>query len=106
MPHLRTASTRNPNVDNSAELGPWVEQWYPTAHTAFLRGDRTTAGQAACSSRSQEEFSPLLDVHMLDKAVYELSYELNNRDDSVWFTLTDPLQSVETWCHCMDELTR
>ncbi len=43
---------------------------------------------------------------MLEKAVYELSYQLNNSDDSVGLPLTDPLQSVETWCHCMDELTR
>ncbi len=43
---------------------------------------------------------------MLEKAVYELSYELNNRDDSIGLPLTDPLQSVETWCHYMDELTR
>ncbi len=103
---LRTTSTRNPNVGNSPELGPRVEQWYRTAHTAFLRGDRTTVGQEACSPRSQEEFSPLLNVHMLDKAVCELSCELNSRPDSAGLPLTNPLQSVETWCHCMDEHTR
>lgn len=86
--------------------GPWVEQWSRTTRTAFPRGYETAGRQAACSPRSQEALTLLSDVHMLEKAVYELSYELNNRDDSIGLPLTDPLQSVETWCHYMDELTR
>lgn len=93
---LRIASTGGRNASTSLSLAPWVEQWYQTARTAFLRGYRTTAGQAAFSPRSQEEFTLLLDVHMLDKAVYELTYELNNRPDWVGLPLTGLLQSVET----------
>lgn len=93
---LRTVPAGDPNVSNPPGLGPWVEQWYQTARTAFLRGYRTTAGQAAFSPRSQDEFILLLDVHMLDKAVYELTYELNNRPDWVGLPLTGLLQSADT----------
>jgi maltose alpha-D-glucosyltransferase/alpha-amylase len=102
---LRTVHAQHPGVSNRPDLLPWVEQWYRTARTAFLRGYRTTAGQAAFSPRSQEEFNILLDVHMLDKALYELTYELNNRPDWVGLPLAGLLQSVETSQAIEDEDT-
>jgi maltose alpha-D-glucosyltransferase/alpha-amylase len=39
---------------------------------------------------SQEERQVLLDTYLLEKAVYELSYELNNRPD--WVRI--PLQGI------------
>lgn len=92
---LRTVHSRYPNLPSQPGLLPWVEQWYRTARAAFLRGYRTTAGQAAFSPQSQAEFNLLLDIHMLDKAFYELTYELNNRPDWVWLPLASLLQFVE-----------
>lgn len=93
---LRTVRAQHLNKAAMPDLVPWVEQWYQTARTAFLRGYRTTAGQAAFSPRSQEEFTLLLDVQILDKALYELTYELNNRPDWVGLPLAGLLQSLET----------
>ncbi|MGC3976405.1 MAG: putative maltokinase [Nitrospira sp.] len=93
---LRTVQTRHLNLPASFDLVPWMEQWYRTARQAFLRGYRTSAGQASFSPRSQDEFNLLLDVQMLDKAFYELTYELNNRPDWVGIPLTGLLHSMNT----------
>ncbi|MBS0170205.1 MAG: putative maltokinase [Nitrospira sp.] len=93
---LRTAQKRHPSMPSSPDLVPWLEQWYRTARTAFLRGYHSTAGEADFSPRSQAEFALLLDVHLLDKALYELAYELNNRPEWVGLPLTGIVQLVDT----------
>ena len=45
----------------------------------FLRAYRNTAQDAQFLPSSDESFRKLLAVFLLDKALYELSYELNNR---------------------------
>ena len=37
------------------------------------------AGNAIFIPKGREELALLLDVYLLDKAIYELGYELNNR---------------------------
>lgn len=75
-------------------LATWAEHWYDSVRTAFLNGYDAIAGQAPFSPQSQEEFQLLLDVHVLDKALYELTYELNNRPDWVALPLSGILQCV------------
>lgn len=91
---LRTGEARRPHLPASLDLVSWMEHWYRTVRTAFLRGYRTTAGQAPFSPQSPDEFNLLLDVQMLDKAMYELTYELNNRPDWVGIPLTGLLHSM------------
>ena len=57
---------------------------------AFLRAYRDTAGGAPFLPAAPERFTALLDAFMLDKAFYELAYELNNRPD--WVRI--PLRGV------------
>jgi predicted trehalose synthase len=45
----------------------------------FLRAYRNTAAEARFLPSSNDGFRRLLAVFLLDKALYELSYELNNR---------------------------
>jgi maltose alpha-D-glucosyltransferase/alpha-amylase len=80
---------------STPSLLPWTEQWYRSACTAFLKGYRAIAGNAPFASQSQQEFDLLLDVHVLDKAVYELTYELNNRPDWVSLPLSGILQCTQ-----------
>ena len=54
---------------------------------AFLGAYRQTAGPAAFVPRDQDQFQQLLDMCLLEKAVYELRYELNNRPDWVYLPL-------------------
>jgi trehalose synthase-fused probable maltokinase len=74
---------------------PRAEQWYQSARAAFLRSYCAVAGKAPFSPRSQEEFNLLLNVHLLDKAMYELGYELNNRPAWIALPLTGILQCLD-----------
>jgi maltose alpha-D-glucosyltransferase / alpha-amylase len=44
---------------------------------------------------SQAEFQVLLDAHLLEKAVYEIGYELNNRPDWVRIPVRGVLEILE-----------
>jgi maltose alpha-D-glucosyltransferase/alpha-amylase len=61
------------------ELGIWARYWQKWVSATFLRTYLEVSGDAIFIPRGREELALLLDVHLLDKAVYELGYELNNR---------------------------
>jgi maltose alpha-D-glucosyltransferase/alpha-amylase len=75
------SSGRRP--EDAAQLRPWARFWDVWASVAFLRGYRQATANASFMPKSQEELSLMLDIFILDKAIYELSYELNNRPDWV-----------------------
>ena len=54
----------------------------------FLRAYRTATQNAAFHPVDADDFEVLLQAFMLDKAMYELGYELNNRPDWVHIPLT------------------
>jgi maltose alpha-D-glucosyltransferase / alpha-amylase len=60
-------------------LEPWAWLWERTTGAEFLRAYRKTAQDARFLPSSDDGFRKLLAVFLLDKALYELSYELNNR---------------------------
>jgi len=60
-------------------LQPWAELWERSMCAEFLRAYRETSRGAAFVPSSDAEFRRLLAIYLLDKALYELSYELNNR---------------------------
>jgi len=93
---LRSLQSWHPAEPALPDLVPWVEQWYHTARNAFLQGYRTVVGEANFSPRSRQEFNLLLDVYLLDKALYELVYELNNRPDWVGLPLSGILELTAT----------
>ncbi len=62
-----------------ATLEPWARHWHRWVGAAFLRSYLATTGAAVFLPQSRAELQTLLDAYLLDKAVYELRYELNNR---------------------------
>jgi len=60
-------------------LEPWARLWERSMGAEFLRAYRNTAQDARFLPSSDDGFQKLLAVFLLDKALYELSYELNNR---------------------------
>jgi maltose alpha-D-glucosyltransferase/alpha-amylase len=50
---------------------------------AFLRAYREAVAPAAIVPEDDAELDRLLDLFLLEKAVYELGYELDNRPDWV-----------------------
>ncbi len=59
---------------------------------AFLRAYLDESGNAPHLPRSREEFDVLLNAHLLEKALYEIVYELNNRPDWVRIPLRGVLE--------------
>jgi len=76
----------------------WARYWYSWASAAYLRGylEATSAPNVPqILPQTPEEIELLLDAFVLEKAVYEVAYELNNRPDWVRIPLTGILQLLE-----------
>jgi maltose alpha-D-glucosyltransferase/alpha-amylase len=61
----------------------WAESWYCWVALTFLQSYVATVGDATILPKTADERRILLDTHLLDKALYELLYELNNRPEWV-----------------------
>jgi maltose alpha-D-glucosyltransferase/alpha-amylase len=64
-----------------AFLEPWIEVWYQYISHRFLWSYLDTVKDSPFLPGKGEEFNILFDTFLLQKAVYELGYELNNRPD-------------------------
>ena len=60
-------------------LEPWARLWERSMGAEFLRAYRNTAQNAPFLPSSEDSFRKLLAIFLLDKALYELAYELSNR---------------------------
>jgi maltose alpha-D-glucosyltransferase/alpha-amylase len=65
--------------EEAARLSPWAEFWNARISADFLAAYFDTCGDAAFLPKNRSELQSLLELHLLEKAVYELGYELNNR---------------------------
>jgi maltose alpha-D-glucosyltransferase / alpha-amylase len=74
---LSNHAARRPEDWKSLE--PWARLWEQSMGAEFLRAYRSTAQGAPFLPSSEDVFRKLLAVFLLDKALYEVSYELNNR---------------------------
>jgi maltose alpha-D-glucosyltransferase / alpha-amylase len=77
---LRHVSIRQ---ENGPLLEPWIEPWYHCVSSTFFQAYLETVEGAAFVPQTKEELKLLMQSFLLDKAVYELGYELNNRPDWV-----------------------
>jgi maltose alpha-D-glucosyltransferase/alpha-amylase len=77
-------------------LDPWVRFWSVWVSVVFLKAYLAIAGRASFWPGSQEEFQVLFDAHLLEKAVYEIRYELNNRPGWVKIPIRAVLEILET----------
>ena len=71
-------------------LESWALDWERWTSATFLKAYLDRAWGASFVPPSREELSMLIDVYLLEKAVYELAYELNNRPG--WVRI--PLQGI------------
>ena len=60
-------------------LGHWAQYWQKWVSATFLKTYLEVSGNSNFIPQDREELALLLDLYLLDKAVYELGYELNNR---------------------------
>jgi maltose alpha-D-glucosyltransferase/alpha-amylase len=64
-------------------LDRWVDVWYCTVSGIFLHSYLQTAADAVFLPKDRAEMEVLLRIFLLEKAVYEVGYEVNNRPDWV-----------------------
>jgi maltose alpha-D-glucosyltransferase/alpha-amylase len=64
-------------------LEPWAQFWYLWVAVHFLRTYLDLVADAELVPEGEDELAALLDLCVIDKALYELEYELNNRPDWV-----------------------
>jgi maltose alpha-D-glucosyltransferase/alpha-amylase len=86
---LFAATTHAP--DHLPILEPWADEWQHWVSDSFLTGYRLAVGDASLMP-APDAFTPLLEAFLLDKASYELRYELNNRPDWVRIPLAGMLR--------------
>jgi maltose alpha-D-glucosyltransferase/alpha-amylase len=76
--------------EDTAYIEPWIRYWYIWVASSYLKGYLETAQGSKIVPSDAEDLHILLDIHILEKAVYELAYELNNRP--TWVGI--PLQGI------------
>ena len=76
--------------DDFARLEPWANLWQQWTSIGFLQSYLQAADGASFIPRQTQHLAILLEAFLLDKALYELNYELNHRPD--WLRI--PLQGV------------
>jgi maltose alpha-D-glucosyltransferase / alpha-amylase len=65
--------------EDITKLLPFVERWYHYMSGYFMRAYLNTVDGASIIPHEQEDLEILLQTYLLQKAIYELNYELNNR---------------------------
>ncbi|HEV2275399.1 MAG TPA: maltose alpha-D-glucosyltransferase [Acidobacteriaceae bacterium] len=83
---LMRYSSRRPEAFE--QLEPWARMWEQAASSVFLRSYRESIGGASLAPCEPSQFERLLEAFLLDKALYELVYELNNRPSWVRIPLS------------------
>ncbi|MGA7156263.1 MAG: maltose alpha-D-glucosyltransferase [Acidobacteriaceae bacterium] len=84
------------NPDNAPNLAAWAAAWESAVTAAFLRGyNATIAANPSLTPQDASVYQLVLQVSLLEKACYELLYELNNRP--TWLVI--PLKGILAIVH-------
>ena len=89
----RTAigSVTQTRPDDARRLDPWADFWQTWVSASFLRS-YLVATREATFLPPPDDLDVMLRAYILEKALYELAYELNNRPAWVHIPLTGVLQ--------------
>jgi maltose alpha-D-glucosyltransferase/alpha-amylase len=85
---LRPAAGAKPEVAAAR-----LERWADEMAQAFLGGYRASARDLTSIPASEAGFRALLDLFVVEKALYEVRYELSHRPD--WAVI--PLRGLQEW---------
>lgn len=75
--------------------GQWIRFWRSWVSFRFMNAYLETGGKGAFLPSSSPAITSLLNIYLLNKAIYELQYELNNRPDWVMIPLEGILEMLK-----------
>ena len=73
--------------EDFSKLIPFVEHWYHYMSGFFMKAYLETVAGSAFIPKNKEDLETLMTTFLLEKAIYELNYELNNRPGWVMIPL-------------------
>jgi maltose alpha-D-glucosyltransferase/alpha-amylase len=82
-------------AEDAPGLEPWSRFWNLWVSVVFLKAYLAVAPQGGFLPKSKDEMKTLLDIYVLEKAIYELGYELNNRPEWVGVPIQGILEIVQ-----------
>jgi len=77
-------------LSDLARAETWLRFWYGWVSAVFLQGYLETIGSTALAPTDPKDLGVLLEAYLMDKAIYEIRYELGHRPD--WLAI--PLRGV------------
>ncbi|TVR66578.1 MAG: maltose alpha-D-glucosyltransferase, partial [Spirochaetaceae bacterium] len=77
--HSRYLDAVSIRPEDEARLEPWIRTWYTWVGGLFLQSYLHTVSGASFIPADRESLEMLLEVYLLEKAVYEVGYEVSNR---------------------------
>ncbi|MEF8942009.1 MAG: maltose alpha-D-glucosyltransferase [Desulfohalobiaceae bacterium] len=77
--------------DDLAYLASWIDPWFRAVSGMFLSGYQNTIRPSSLLPSNKKSLELLFRCLMLEKAIYEVGYELNNRPD--WLSI--PVHGVK-----------
>ena len=93
----RFLQRRDLRSEDAERLEPWIEPWFTSVSGTFLGAYLRTVDGASFVPADDADIQMLVNVFSLEKAVYEVGYEIDNRPD--WLMI--PLRGVR---FVLDEL--
>ena len=98
--HYAISTALLEKVASLPEDGPllqtWADQWYAYVAGSFLRAYLGVTTEAGLFPQDPADFEKLLQIYLIEKAVYEVGYELNNRPDWIAIPVHGILQVLAT----------
>jgi maltose alpha-D-glucosyltransferase/alpha-amylase len=77
-------------------LQSYAELWYQYVSSAYFSAYREVAGHSGLLPATDEQIAALLGAFLIDKGIYEIIYELNNRPEWVAIPIRGILSTLST----------
>ncbi|MGH7889551.1 MAG: putative maltokinase, partial [Thermodesulfobacteriota bacterium] len=77
--------------EEQKQLETWAFLWYKNVVAMFLRSYLDTVKDAPFIPRDKDELNVMLRAYLIEKAVYEIGYEMNNRPE--WLII--PMKGIK-----------
>ena len=92
-----TSLIKHPSIRPGDEvyLSPWADAWFEYISSKYLKAYLNTPGVTAFIPDDKDDLKIMLDAFTVEKALYEISYEINNRPEWLGTAIKGLKQAVK-----------